>query len=88
MTPTTRRARESKLLMELQRDHGYMLAKMPREDDRYALSMQRDGKRMTMKSSVVVRLVVPEKSDLGRAMIRNYRAAERAKVKSKRSKRG
>ena len=66
-----------------------MLAKMPREDDRYTLSMRRDGKRMTMTSSVVVKLIVPQESDLGRALVKSYRVEDlgKAKSKSQRSKR-
>jgi len=81
VTPT--QARESKLLEELQRDHGYMLAKMSCKDDRYTLSMCKVGKRMMIESSVVVRLVVPVKSALGEQLVKNYRTDRTHNIKDR-----
>lgn len=61
--------RESKLLMELQRDHGYMLAQMPSERDRTTTQVRGVGqKHMTMTPARVVRLIVPESSSLGKEL--------------------
>lgn len=72
MIKFTKRARdrESELILELQRDHGYMLASMPREADRLTTQVRKIGSKMTMTPARVIRLIVPDDSALGRAISR------------------
>jgi hypothetical protein len=68
---TAKRARESKLLLELQRDHGYTMSMLPERD--------RQGTMVTLPTSKTrrpgsfrlvqfVKLAVPDDSALGRAL--------------------
>lgn len=61
---STKQRRESKLLLELQRDHGYMFAEMPRERDRYTTQVRglRPGGRVVMTPARVLRVIVPDGS--------------------------
>lgn len=82
MTKATKQARESKLLMELQRDHGYVLAKMPREADRYTTQVRKiKSAQMTMTPARVIRLIVPDGSSLGQALAKEEKAGARRKTK-------
>lgn len=68
---STKLARELSLLGELQRDHGYMLARMSRERDRYTTQVRKiGGAKITMVPARVIRLIVPDDSALGQAAAR------------------
>lgn len=75
--------RESRLLLKLQRDHGYMFAAMLRERDSYTTQVRgiRSGK-LTMMPSRVLRVIVPDGSWLAeQSMSRKPRTARRSKRK-------
>lgn len=89
MTKSTKRARELKLFTELQRSHGYMLAKMPREADRYTTQVRKIGSvEMTMTPARVVRLIVPDDSALGQALAKEAKAKVKAKAGGRTTTRG
>lgn len=64
---TKKRRREQVLILELQRDHGYMFADLPRERDRYTMTFR--GDRVTGKTTITaarkVMVAAPVDSWLG-----------------------
>lgn len=79
-----RRRRESEIFAELQRDHGYMIAQMPREADRHTTQVRGIGRgRITMTPARIVRLIVPATSSLGRALATQDEATARGRSRAK-----
>ena len=71
MTTAAKRARESKLLLELQRDHGYSMSMLPprdRQGTMVTLPTATRCKPGTMRLVQFVKLAVPDDSALGRAL--------------------
>lgn len=81
VTKAQKRTRESKLLMELQRDHGYSMSLMPEEGDQtgmlVVLPTSKTKKPGTMRAVRFVKLAVPVDSALGRALTKDARAARK-----------
>lgn len=71
--------RESKLLHELQRDHGYMFARMLRERESYTTQVRgiKSGK-LTMTSARVMRVIVPDESWLVAQSVQGRKRAKKA----------
>lgn len=71
MTAATKRARESKLLLELQRNHGYSMSMLPprdRQGTMVTLPTAKRGNPGEMRLVQFVKLAVPDDSALGRAL--------------------
>lgn len=89
MSTAAKQRREAKLLTELQELHGYMIRRVDRERDRYTTQVTGiKTKRMKMTPAVVVKLIVPEASALGKAAVAMYKGmgkrgpARSAKIKN------
>lgn len=82
--PTAKRARESKLLLELQRDHDYSMSMMPERDRQgtmVTLPTSKTRKPGTMRMVQFVKLAVPDDSALGRALLKTPSHTNRRKAK-------
>ena len=84
MSGITKRARESKLMLELQRDHGYSMSMLPprdRQGTMVTLPTAKRGKPGEMRLVQFVKLAVPDDSALGRALRKTPSPAKGRKAK-------
>lgn len=79
MAMTKKQKRESALLKELQTDHGYLLLKEKRKDDRFGTQFRTRGKRMVTVPAVNLRVSVPAASALGAAFTTEYESEKPAR---------
>jgi hypothetical protein len=78
VSPVAKQIHESKLLTELQKQHGYMLRKADRVRDCYTTQITGiRSKRVKRTPAVVVKLIVPEASALGKAAGALYMVMEK-----------
>ena len=63
-----KRARESKLLAELSQKHGYTLADTLPSKDRIVMFMHTENGKRQIDAAIVVKLIVPANSALGKAI--------------------
>lgn len=71
--PTAKERREAALLMKLQKDHGYMIARLTPTRERLTNIVRGLSKpKMAIEPAVGVKLVVPAASGLGREMAKIY----------------
>lgn len=71
--PTAKERREAALLMKLQKDHGYMIARLTPARERFTTIVRGIGKsKVTLLPAVAIKLIVPKASALGKQMAKVY----------------
>jgi hypothetical protein len=60
---------ERAALKLLRSKHSYLLFELRQKDERFTSIFTTSGRRMTCKPAVAIKLVVPEKSVLGREIV-------------------
>lgn len=68
---------ERKALAELRGKHRYLMFELTNKDERSTSLFKIVGKRMTYTNAVAIKLVVPEKSALGKEILAMRKAKTR-----------